>query len=143
MREPIATLKDKATYRYDSGSDIGSTVGARVSNKIFKPQGTMGEITVNARRMHTPTLMKPHSGLIILGLGNSRKSAALIPKLSETIFREKTSRTASTRHTLIIRGEGDVRKALTEKQTKVTAKLKRAAKEYFAFTRPLADMGDE
>ena len=88
-------------------------------------------------------LMKPHRGLIILGLGNSRKSAPFIPKLSETILREKTNKMASLKLMPAIRGEGDIKKALTKKQTRVTAKLKRVAKKYFAFTRPLADMGDE
>ena len=103
----------------------------------------MGEITANARRMHTITLMKPHRGLIILGLGNSRKSAPLIPKLSETIPREKTNRMASVKPIPAIRGEGDIKRALIKKQIRVTAKLKRVAKKYFAFTRPLTGMGDE
>jgi hypothetical protein len=103
----------------------------------------MGEIIVNARIEHTITLMKPQRGLIILGLGNSRKSAPFIPKLSETIPREKTSIMASVKPIPAIRGEGDIKMALTKKQTRVITKLRRVAKKYFALTRLLTDIGDE
>jgi len=138
----MTTLKGNVTYRYDSESDMDIVIGV-VSKWIFKPKGIMGAITTNARRKHTITLMKLHRGLIILGLGNSRKSAPLIPKLSETIPREKTNRMASVKPIPAIHGEGAIKRTLVKKQTSVTAKLKRVAKKYFAFTRPRTDMGDE
>ena len=103
----------------------------------------MGETIVNARIKHTIMLMKLQRGLIILGLGNSRKSAPFIPKLSETMPREKTSRMASIKPIPAICSEGAIRRALTKKQIKVIAKLKRVAKKYFALTRLLTDIGDE
>ena len=103
----------------------------------------MGETIASARRRHTIALMKPQRGLIILGLGSSRKSAPLIPKVSETMLREKTSRIASVSPTIAVCVEGAVKKTPTKKHTKVTAKLKRAVKKYFAFRRLLAEIGDE
>jgi len=50
---------------------------------------------------------------------------------------------ASIKPTQAIRNEGAIKRALTRKQAKVTAKLKRVAKKYFALTKPLTDMGDE
>jgi hypothetical protein len=56
---------------------------------------------------------------------------------------EKIKRMASVKPIATICGEGDVKRTPIKKQTKVMAKLKRAAKKYFAFTRLLAEIGDE
>lgn len=93
--------------------------------------------------MHTSPLIKLHKGLIILGLGNSRKSAPFIPKVSETMPREKIKNIASVKPITIACGEGYVKTTATTKQTKVMTKLKIDAKKYFAFTRLLAEIGDE
>ena len=103
----------------------------------------MGETIASARRKHTIPFIKLHRGLIILGRGTSRKSAPLIPKDSEIMLIEKSNKMASARPTIIIRVEGEVKKTPIRKHTKVTAKLKRAEKKYFALTRFLAEIGEE
>lgn len=113
------------------------------SRASFKAWGMIGEAIASSRRRQTKPLMRPHIGLIILGLGSSRKSAPLIPKLRETMLREKVKSKVSARLIAAIPNEGDQSRPLTIEHTNVTAREKRTAKEYLALTRLRAVMGDE
>ena len=96
----------------------------------------------NAKAIHTIPFTSAHMGLIILGLGISRKSAPLIPKLTETILNENTKKTASLRHNAANLADGiQIALAITE-QANVTQKEKSKAKEYLTLTRFFAEMGD-
>jgi len=104
----------------------------------------IGETMARARRMHTSPFMSDHLGLIILGLGYSRKSGPFNPKLTETMLKGKTKKTAKIGYIIIVVADDGVQTIPpTTMHTNVAVKEKNAAKRFFALTRLFALIGDE